>query len=346
MKYPLVSVIIPHHNGIEILNQCLASLAAATYPRIETMVVDNGSSDRSADFVRRHYPDVHLLELGCNRGFAGGCNSGIRAAAGELVCILNNDTVQEPDWLDHLVRVLICDDALAVVQPKIISFQERRRFDYSGAGGGQIDLFGYPFARGRLFEEVEVDEGQYDEEADIFWASGTAMLAKRKILVRAGLFSEWFFAHMEEIDLQWRLHSMGYRIRVVPSAVVYHHSGYTLKTGSWRKIYLNHRNNLLMVACNYETPALLAFFPLRLLLEFASWLMSLARADFKRALAIPLALVWLVLHPQILIKGRYQVRRLRRVSDEAVIRKMYKAPVAFDYFFGRIRRYEQLKKWI
>jgi len=343
---PLVSVVIPHYNGVQILDRCLASLSAATYPRLEIIVVDNGSTDGSADFVLRNYPRVRVLGLGVNRGFAGGCNAGISAAAGELVCILNNDTVHEPDWLDHLVRVLVRCKGIAAVQPKIISYQNRKKFDYSGACGGHIDWFGFPFARGRLFDSLENDYGQYDDQAEIFWASGTAFLAWRKELIRAGLFHDWYFAHMEEIDLQWRLHLMGGRILAVPEAVVYHHSGYTLKTGSWSKIYLNHRNSLVMIACNYSIPTLACLLPLRLLLDLAAGVKSLVSGDFKRAAAIPLALAWLVAHPRRLKRARAAAQRVRRVSDAAVMAKMYNRSISLDYYIGGVRRYQQLKSWM
>jgi GT2 family glycosyltransferase len=333
---PLVSVIIPHYNGIGILKECLDSLSRTSYPAKEIIVVDNASTDGSEQFVSGHYPYVRLIRLDRNLGFAGGCNTGIRAARGDLVCILNNDTTHDPLWLDRLVDLLLSSEEVAVVQPKILSSGDRTLFDYSGACGGLIDIFGYPFARGRIFETIEADEGQYDQVRDIFWASGTAFLAKKAILLQAGLFDDRFFAHMEEIDLQWRLHLLGKSVKVEPGAVVYHHSGYTLGAESFLKKYLNHRNNLFMILANYSGWMLSFIFPVRILLEWMSLVSSLIRGDWSRSAAILRSMLWILTHIHLIVKKRRVTRSCRRLSDRSVMRKMYRGSLPIDYYiFGK-----------
>ena len=332
---PLVSVILPHYNGIDILKECLDSLSRTSYPAMEIIVVDNASTDGSEDFIRANYPDVRIIRHTSNLGFAGGCNSGIIAALGEVVCILNNDTTHEPTWLNRIVALLLSGDDIAVVQPKILSSQNPAYFDYSGACGGHLDILGYPFARGRIFETLEKDEGQYDDVRDIFWASGTAFVAKKSILKEAGLFDDRFFAHMEEIDLQWRIHLLGKRVLIEPAAVVYHHSGYTLGSGSFLKKYLNHRNSLFMILVNYSGPVLCFILPFRILLECMALLMSVVKGDWLRSVAILKSLLWIATHIPLIVKRRVLRHRFRLCSDHTIMRQMYRGFLPIDYFIFR-----------
>ena len=209
---PLVSIVIPHWNHREVLAECLESLRNTTYSSVEIVVVDNNSEDDSVAFIREHFPDVRLVENDTNRGFAGGCNDGIEVAKGQYIVILNNDTTQEPDWLQQLVDYLEAHKAVGIAQPKLINAIDRSKFDYSGAAGGYLDQYGFPFARGRIFDSVEPDRGQYDAPVTTFWASGTACIVRRNVFDQVGLFDETFFAHMEEIDLDWRAQLAGWEI--------------------------------------------------------------------------------------------------------------------------------------
>ncbi|MFQ6615964.1 MAG: glycosyltransferase family 2 protein [Fidelibacterota bacterium] len=240
----LVSVVIPHHNGIDILSECLDSLQACSYSPLEVIVVDNASTDGSARWVRAHHPKVRVVPCEKNLGYAGGCNRGAQEARGTYLLFLNNDTVHRRDWIDWLVLTLQSDSTVGAVQPKILNYFERDRFDFAGGSGGAMDLLCYPFARGRLFLTLEVDKGQYDDEDRIFWASGTAFLVPRSLFLDAGGFDEDFFAHQEEIDLQWRLQLMGYRVFVAPRSVVYHRNAVTLPMDSPRKKSVSHPSGL------------------------------------------------------------------------------------------------------
>lgn len=187
-----VSIIIPHYNGRDILKDCLDSLRQSTYPHREILLVDNGSTDGSLEMVEKEYPQVHIIRNKVNLGFAGGCNVGITHATGNIFLILNNDTIHDPGWIEPMVQWLDTHPLAATVMPKILSYNRRDRFDYSGAAGGFMDYYGYPFARGRLFDYLETDQGQYDTPMEIFWSSGTAFMVRKKRWTRAGCLTKPF----------------------------------------------------------------------------------------------------------------------------------------------------------
>ncbi len=340
---PLVSAIIPHFNGIEILRSCLESLQADPYPALEIIVVDNSSSDGSPEFVERYFPRVRLIRNTKNRGFAGGCNDGMAQAWGKYFLILNNDTTHNSGWIGQLVAVLQSAPEIGAVQPKILSAQLPDHFDYSGAAGGLMDFAGFPFAIGRIFTTMEVDEGQYDKIREIFWASGTAFLVRRAVIDQVGGFDEDFFAHMEEIDLCWRMQNAGWIIKNAPRAVIWHHSGWTLPPDRYKKKYLNHRNNLILLIKNYPWRYLALIFPLRITLEGVAFVFSALIRDWKRMVAIIHAAVWIGVHPRKLIKKHLAIKNLRddRVLKQ-VTNRMYHSSVFFQYFLKRQKRVSDL----
>lgn len=247
-----VAVIILNWNGAELLRQFLPSVVAGTSPRLADIIVaDNGSDDDSVEWVRQHYPEVVLLPFPENYGFAQGYNLSIeQAKAYEYVVLLNSD-VETPDgWLEPLVAYADRHPEVAVCQPKLLSYRDKNRFEYAGAAGGFLDRYGYPFCRGRIFGTIEADNGQYDTPCDIFWASGAALFIRTRVYTEVGGLDPYFFAHMEEIDLCWRVHLAGYRIVCLPESRVYHLGGATLAASDPRKTYLNFRNNLLMLHKN------------------------------------------------------------------------------------------------
>ena len=241
-----LSVVILNWNGRRHLERYLPSVVAHTEGDAEVVVADNGSTDDSLQWLRLNYPDVGVIRLDRNYGFAGGYNRALKEVTSEYVLLLNSDVEVTAGWWQPLVEVLDRERDVAAVAPKLLSDMERTKFEYAGAAGGFIDYLGYPFCRGRILSNVEEDEGQYDDRRDIFWASGAAMCCRREVFERLGGFDEDFFAHMEEIDLQWRMQLAGWRIVIEPKSVVYHLGGGTLPASS-RKIFLNHRNNLAML---------------------------------------------------------------------------------------------------
>jgi GT2 family glycosyltransferase len=329
---PKVSVVIPHLKGEETLSACLASLRSSTFRDFEILLVDNDSRDGSVPQAKGKFPELRIVSLKTNQGFAGGCNAGIREARGEYLFLLNDDAEVVPETLRRLVEAADRDPRIAACQPKILSWKDRTQFDYGGGAGGLIDMVGYPFCLGRVFEHPEEDRGQYDEERDIFWASGAASLVRRSAVLEVGLLDEAFFAHMEEIDLCWRLHLAGYGVRSVPSAVVYHRGAGTLGKADYRKLYLNHRNNLVMLLKNLGLAALLWRFPLRLWLDGITFLRSLMIGEYDRVRALFAAGLYLFGHPVMILKMRASAQRVRRVPDARIFEKTYRGLLPFEYF--------------
>ena len=338
----IVSVIIPHWNGIDVLSECLDSLKKTNFDFFEIIVSDNASSDGSQAWVKENHPDIILVENDKNYGYAGGCNRGANLAKGKYLLFLNNDTIQDPNWLQPLVDRLESDSSIAAVQPKILNYYKRDVFDYAGGSGGFMDIFCFPFARGRVFLNQEKDTGQYDEAQSCFWASGTAMMVRKNIFESAGKFDETFFAHMEEIDLCWRFQAMGFKIWAEPKSIVYHKNAVSLPMHSHRKYYLNHRNSLLMLFGNFSIP--LAFYVgfIRLMLEWIALGYSVLKLDWNHATGILRSLVWIIFHPITLLKKRSRFSKIRRVEDGDIIKNMTKTSIVFAHYFGRKKTYLEM----
>ena len=332
MKNPKVSIIIPHWNGIDILSECLESLLQTDYDNLEIIVVDNASTDGSPDLISLNFPQVKLLENSQNYGYAGGCNRGAEIADGDYIVFLNNDTIQDSKWISPLVDFLNLNPKVAAVQPKILNFYDREKFDYAGAAGGWLDILGFPFARGRVFNDQEKDKGQYNKIRPVFWTSGTAFMIRKFDFESAGRFDESFFAHQEEIDLCWRLHLMDKETWAIPSSVVFHKNGATLPMFSRKKQYLNHRNSLQMILSNYSLPLTLYIFPIRFTLELVALVYSFIRMDLNHAIGIIQSLLWIVSHPFSIWKRRKQIKQIRIVKDKKVLPWLYWGSVVFDYY--------------
>ncbi len=339
---PSVDVIIPHYSGSEKFHKCLESLFKTDYDNFRVVVIDNDCKDDSISSAKERFPDIVVLRLEENRGFAGGCNAGVNYSDREFIALLNDDTVVERDWLKYLVERISSDDNIAVVQPKLLWIKERNKFDYAGGMGGLMDMFGYPFCYGRIFETIETDEGQYDWVDDIFWASGTASLFRRKLFIEAGMLDEKFFAHQEEIDLNWRLRLMGYSIKAVSSAIVYHYAGATLPPESFMKKYFNHRNSILMVLKNLQLHNLLWILPIRILLEIAAMVLAVKQRDYRRIIAIIRGGLWIFLNFPHLCNQRRFINRKRVVPDREIFKFIYRGTVALQYYLFRKQTYYQL----
>ncbi len=243
-----VAVVILNYNGVEHLRRFLPSVVSYTPEWVEVIVADNGSTDCSCEVVRGEFsPRVELLQMERNFGFAEGYNQALRGLNHDIFILLNSDVEVTQGWVEPLVERLKRDDGIAVVGSKLRSVTSPERFEYAGASGGFIDYLGYPFCRGRVRQSVEVDHGQYDDARELFWVSGAAFACRATMFREAGGFDGDFFAHMEEIDLCWRLQLLGYKVFIEPRSVVYHLGGGTLNVDSPRKTMLNHRNNLAML---------------------------------------------------------------------------------------------------
>ena len=340
-----VSIIIPHWNGIETISECLESLSHTNFDSFEIIVSDNASTDGSQKWIKDNYPKVRLLENDQNYGYAGGCNKGAEIANGKFLLFLNNDTVQDPDWLGHLIRCIEKNDEIAAVQPKILNYFDKNIFDYAGGSGGHMDMFCYPFARGRLFLEQEKDKGQYDTAEQCFWASGTSILVRKDLFNEAGEFDKVFFAHMEEIDLCWRLQAMGYQIWVEPRSIVFHKNAVSLPMHSHRKYYLNHRNSLLMLLSNYSLPNAFYIGTIRIMLEFIALVYAIVKFDMNHASGIIRSLSWVVFHPFTIMVRRKRFKKIRKFKDSHILKKLFNKPiVVLHYLSGKKTYFEMVSK--
>ena len=282
---PVAKIVILNWNGVDHLRRFLPSVVAAAPPEVEVVVADNGSTDDSVALLTAEFPTVRVVRLDRNYGFAGGYNRALEQVEADYYILLNSDVETPAGWLEPLLDTLDRNPDVAVVSPKLISSENRRMFEYAGAAGGYIDLLGYPFCRGRILRAVEEDRGQYDDARDLFWVSGAAFCCRAGVFRALGGFDDDFFAHMEEIDLCWRMQLAGYRVRVVPASAVYHLGGGTLQTDSPSKVFYNHRNNLAMLyKCTSSGQRLLVALlrPALDLLAALSYLMQ-GRADNFRA---------------------------------------------------------------
>ncbi len=338
-KKSIVSIVIPHWNNVDILTECLESISATDFDSVETIVVDNASTDNSVASVRSNYPNVKLIENEKNYGYAGGCNIGAEAAIGNYLIFLNNDTVQEKDWISNLIKTINSDDKIAAVQPKILNYYDRNVFDYAGGAGGHMDIYCFPFARGRIFSFQEDDEGQYNNKEKCFWSSGTCFMVRRELFQKAGGFDEGFFAHMEEIDLCWRLYAMGFEVWVEPDSVVYHKNALTLPMHSHKKYYLNHRNSLLMLLGNYSIKNVFLVGIPRLILEKIACLYSILKLDWRHFTAILRSLFWIIFHPNVIMKKRKSFSKIRTTTDKKIMENMMQSSIVIKYYLLKKQAY-------
>lgn len=282
-----VAVIILNWNGEKLLREYLPSVIETTDSSIaDVIVADNGSTDSSVELLRKEFPQVKLLEFSENYGFAEGYNRAIKATNYPYIVLLNSDVATTEGWINVLYDYMEANPNVGACQPKIRAYTNKTHFEYAGAAGGFIDRNGYPYCRGRIFDTVEEDKGQYDEVMPIFWATGAALMVRSQLYIDAGGLDKDFFAHMEEIDLCWRILLTGSEIMAVPQSVVYHLGGGSLPASNPRKTYLNFRNNLLMLHKNLpdETRGKTLF--IRRLLDTVAWAKYMATFDFKNANAI------------------------------------------------------------
>ena len=282
-----VAVIILNWNGEKLLREYLPSVIETTDTSIADIIVaDNGSTDSSVELLRKEFPQVKLLEFKENYGFAEGYNRAIKETNYPYTVLLNSDVATTQGWINTLFDYMEANPNVGACQPKIRAYTNKTYFEYAGAAGGFIDSNGYPYCRGRIFDTVEEDNGQYDEVIPVFWATGAALMVRSELYLGVGGLDKDFFAHMEEIDLCWRILLTGSEIMAVPQSVVYHLGGGSLPASNPRKTYLNFRNNLLMLHKNLPDATRGKKLFVRRLLDTVAWAKFMATFDFKNANAI------------------------------------------------------------
>lgn len=329
-----VAVIILNWNGEKLLREFLPQVMSNTNLDVaDVIVADNGSTDNSVEVVKEIAPEAKILAFDSNYGFAGGYNRAIEQTRYQYTVLLNSDASPAAGWIEALLTYMEANPGVVAVQPKILSYADKTRFEYAGASGGFLDKHGYPYCRGRIFDTCETDHGQYDTPIEVFWATGAALMVRSDAYLRAGGLDEAFFAHMEEIDLCWRIQLAGYAIAAIPASVVYHLGGGSLPASNPRKTYLNFRNNLLLLHKNIPAADLRGTLLRRRLLDTIAWAKFIVTFDFANAGAI--------------MRAHRDFRVMRRLYKSHPDRNLLRLPISRTniltaHYLRGIRRFSSL----
>lgn len=333
--YPKVAVVILNWNGKYFLEKFLPSVYNSTYPNVEFIIGDNASTDDSIAFVKENYPQISIIENTENLGFAGGYNKVLENIDADYFVLLNSDVEVTPKWIEPVIEMMERED-FAAAQPKIRSFHQKDSFEHAGAAGGYIDSYGFPFCRGRILHEVEKDLGQYDDEVEVFWATGAALFIKSSVWKQLNGFDADFFAHMEEIDLCWRLKLQGFKIGYCPNSTIYHVGGGTLKTSNPKKTYLNFRNNLVMLQKNLPFFKAIWIIFVRLWLDLLALIHFLIEGKPKDAWAVSRA------HQYFFLNFFKNAAKRKRISAKTNKKGLYKKCIIWDFYLNKIQRFSNL----
>lgn len=336
-----IAIVILNWNGKKLLEEFLPTVVRhSSFPDVEIVVADNGSTDDSLSFLETAYPQISLIRLPENYGFAGGYNIALKEVNAEYFVILNSDVEVTENWLKTTISFLDENADIAAVQPKILAQRNNASFEYAGAAGGFLDKYGYPFCRGRIFQKIEEDHHQYDTPIDILWATGACLIIRSVDFFEVGGFDSSFFAHMEEIDLCWRLNSRGRRIVCLPSSVVYHVGAATLRKENPRKTFLNFRNNLIMLYKNLPQDNLKRVMTIRLILDYIAAFQFAITGKYANAKEVVRA------H-----KDFYNNRKMYRTARNENLEKMiveypatiYPKSILAAYYLRGIKLFSSLK---
>lgn len=337
-QQPLVAIVILNYNGKNYLEKFLPSVIASTYSNKKIIVADNASTDNSVDFLINHFSEIEILINKQNDGFAGGYNWALKQVNAKYYVLLNSDVEVSPNWIEPIINLMESNKYIAACQPKLLSYNQKNMFEYAGASGGFIDFLGYPFSRGRVFDIVEEDNNQYNDAVEIFWASGAALFVKADIFQNLNGFDESYFAHMEEIDLCWRMQLANYKIMVCPQSIVYHVGAGTLPRGG-KKVFLNFRNNLWMLHKNLPWQEKIWKLPFRFLLDGISAWKGLLNGDKSFFIAIAKA-HFTVLKSWFLLQRKSSKNRKSLCSLSGVHNKS----IAYKHFVKKMKTFSEIIK--
>ncbi len=331
------AVVILNWNGKAFLEKFLSGIIE--HSNAEIVIADNASTDDSIPWVREHFPGVRILEMSKNTGFTGGYNEALQQVKAQYYILLNSDIEVTPGWVDPLIRILEENPDVAACQPKLRAYERPTHFEYAGAAGGFIDKWGYPFCRGRLFDTLEEDRGQYNDTMEVFWATGACLCIKAELFHRVKGFDDYFFAHMEEIDLCWRLKNLGYKIICCPESEILHVGGGTLPKTNPRKTYLNFRNNLTMLYKNLPEHRVSRVIFLRIILDIVAAYKALLTGNVQEYIAIARA------HYAFFTSGK--LRKQKRKQSQAMITEpnmagMHPKSIVWEYFIKGKKKYSEL----
>ncbi|MBR4392088.1 MAG: glycosyltransferase family 2 protein [Bacteroidales bacterium] len=331
-----VAVVILNYNGKDFLERFLPNVIENTDAALADIVVaDNASTDGSVDFMRERFPDIRLIVNDFNGGFATGYNIALRQVEAEYFVLLNSDIEVTPHWIEPVIELMDSDQDIAACQPKILSYYDKEAFEYAGAAGGFIDRYGYPFCRGRLFQHLEKDHGQYDDNREVFWATGACMFVRSELYLQKGGLDDSFFAHMEEIDFCWRMKNLGFKIFCCPQSKVYHIGGGTLPKSSARKTFLNFRNNLSLLYKNLPDGRVFWTIAYRILLDWVAAVKFLCGGGFGD--------FWAVIRAHFAFYGRLsKLRKARRQLPHSMVSQMYQRNIVFENFMRGKKCFSEL----
>lgn len=330
-----VAVVILNWNGKKFLDDFLPGVIKHSQADAEVIVADNDSTDGSVKFLKEKFPEVKILQNEVNGGFAKGYNDALKRVDAKYYVLLNSDIEVTPNWVNPVIELMESDENIAACQPKLLSYYEQEKFEYAGAAGGFIDKYGYPFCRGRIFQTLETDNGQYDDVAELFWATGACLFVRSDVYHKLGGLDERFFAHMEEIDFCWRAKSQGYKIMYCPKASVYHVGGGTLPKQSSQKTYLNMRNNNIMLFKNLPSSQLFPVFISRLFLDGVAALKFLVDGGLKDMWAVVRA-HWRFFSMVPKLIGD------RRLLKQTRVTKVYRKNLVLSYFLHGKKTFKDL----
>ena len=341
-----VSVVILNFNGKNWLEKFLPNVIEfTTYPDAEIIVADNASTDDSVSFLKTNFPNIRLVINPVNTGYAGGYNDALQYIKSDYYVLLNSDVEVSKNWIENVIHFMELDELFVACQPKILSYSERNQFEYAGAAGGFIDKYGYPFCRGRIFDTCEKDNGQYNQSGEVFWASGACLFIKADIFHKAGGLDAEFFAHMEEIDLCWRLKNLGYKIGYCAESTVYHVGGGTLNKSNPRKTLLNFRNNRKLLRKNLTETELKEIYSTRNRLDQLAALVALAKGNIAEAKAIRQGLNEYKTTTQKWNKKREENEEMQKTISVGKPNKtgIFNESIIWNYFAKGIKKFSQLK---
>lgn len=332
-----IAVVILNWNGRTFLEKFLPSVVQYSHKEADIIVADNASTDDSIEFLIENYPQIRIIRNDVNVGFASGYNQALKEVKNKYYILLNSDIEVSENWINPILNFMEKDETIAACQPKILSYHNKEYFEYAGGAGGFIDKYGYPFCRGRIFQHLEKDEGQYDDIHEIFWASGAAMFVRAELYNKYGGLDDDFFAHMEEIDLCWRFKNQGYKIMYHPESIVYHVGGGTLPKTSSRKTYFNFRNNILLMYKNLPTNRLFRMFSSRWFLDGVAGFKFLVQGGYKD--------LWAVIRAHLSFYKNFRKTRAKRQNlIQKKVSMVYQSNIAFDHFLWRKNKFSELKK--
>ena len=328
-----IAVVILNFNGRSFLQRFLPSVIQYS-KEAEIVVADNASTDDSVEFLKSHFPELRLLINNKNSGFAGGYNWALSQLDSKYFVLLNSDIQVTENWLTPLLKLMESDKSIAVCQPKILSYNQKQLFEYAGASGGFIDKLGYPFCRGRVFEDLEKDDGQYDDAREVFWATGACMFVRADVYHALDGLDDDFFAHMEEIDFCWRAKNEGFKIYVQPASIIYHVGGGTLPRNSSQKTYLNFRNNFALLYKNLPQNRLWKVLIVRLFLDGLAGLKFLLEGHGKDMLAVVRAHFYFYTH-----LNKLNIKRHQLTQQETSM--IYQKSLVVEHFIRGSKKFHQ-----